>query len=611
MFQSFATRSDPTTGRPRLAVLREQLAAMGLDGFVVPHADAHQNEYLPPHAERLAWLTGFTGSAGTAVVLTDTAHVFVDGRYTLQLRQQADMNVFTPQSLTDTPPHQWLADNLAKGTRLGFDPWLHTIGEAKRLEQACAKADAELIAVSDNPVDAVWADAPPPPAAPVRLHPIERAGKSAKAKLRAMARTVRQAGAAATVLTDPASVCWAFNIRGADVVHTPLALAWAIVPARGAPQLFIDPAKHAGAVTDHLRDHADLQSPEAFEAALSDLGRTATRPVMLDPARAAAAIAAIVEDAGGTVIEGTDPAVLPRAAKNRSERKGAVEAHRRDGAAMATFLAWLDAQDPASLNEIAIVEKLERVRTETGERLGMPLREIAFDTICGAGPHGAIVHYRVDEKSNRAVAPGDLILIDSGAQYEDGTTDITRVIATGEASEDQRHHFTLVLKGMIAMSQARFPEGTRGVDLDVLARRPLWAAGLDYGHGTGHGVGSYLGVHEGPQNLSRRGMAVLEEGMIVSNEPGYYVEGSHGIRIENLVMVAPAKVPEGGEKPMHAFTTLTLCPIDRRLIAPKLLDRAERRWLNRYHARVRRELSKLIDDPAVLGWLERATAPVR
>ena len=611
MFQSFESRSDPSTGRPRLAALRERLAAMELDGFIVPHADAHQNEYLPPHAERLAWLTGFTGSAGVAVVLGDQAHLFVDGRYTLQARQQADMAVFTPQDLVGTPPERWLATNLRRGMRIGFDPWLHTIGAARRLKAACEDAGATLRPVMDNPVDAVWAGAPPPPVTPVRIRPPERAGKSASAKLRAMARTIRDKGAAATVLTDPASICWTFNIRGGDVVHTPLTLAWAIVPARGRPQLFIDPRKLDAAATAYLERLAGLDAPEAFTGALAELGRTAKKPVMLDAACAAAAIADAIEGAGGTVTAGADPAVLPRATKNRVERKGAVEAHRRDGAAMATFLAWLDAQDPGTLDEIAMVGKLERTRIETGERLGMPLREIAFDTICGAGPNGAIVHYRVDEASNRAVTPGELILIDSGGQYDDGTTDITRVIATGAPTGAQRRHFTLVLKGMIAISAARFPRGTRGVDLDVLARRALWAAGLDYGHGTGHGVGAYLGVHEGPQTLSRRGMATFEEGMIVSNEPGYYQEGSHGIRIENLVMVAPARVPEGGEIAVHAFTTLTLCPIDRRLIEPRLLDPTERRWLNRYHARVRRELAPLIEDAAVLAWLERATEPVR
>lgn len=611
MFQSFATPSDPSTGKPRLKAVRERMTAMKIDVFLVPHADEHQNEYLPPHAERLAWLTGFTGSAGLAAVLQDGAHIFVDGRYTLQVRSQVDLDQFTPESLVDTPPHAWLADNLKAGARVGIDPWLHTIAETRRLETACGTAGATLVRCAVNPVDAAWQDAPPPPVTPIRIHPPERAGRSARAKLRDLARTVRDKGASATVLTDPSSVCWAFNIRGSDVVHTPLTMAWAIIPARGRPQLFVDPRKHSGDVTAYLEDHADLAAPDAFEDALAELGRTAKKPVMLDAARANAAIAGAIEGAGGSIIAGTDPVALPRAIKNRVERKGAVDAQRRDGAAMVAFLAWLDAQDPASLDEIAIVTELERIRAKTADRLGMPMREISFDTICGAGPNGAIVHYRVDEKSNRAVTPGDLILIDSGAQYDDGTTDITRVVPTGTPTDAHRRHFTLVLKGMIAISLAHFPEGTRGVDLDVLARRALWAEGLDYGHGTGHGVGSYLGVHEGPHTISRRGMTALKAGMIVSNEPGYYAEGSHGIRIENLVMVEQAKVPDGGDIAVHGLKTLTLCPIDRRLIEPKLLERSERRWLNRYHARVRRELTPLIEDQAVIDWLAKATAPVR
>jgi len=611
MFQSFATPSDPSTGKPRLKALRDRMTAMDIDVFLVPHADAHQSEYLPPNAERLAWLTGFTGSAGFAVVSQDAAHVFVDGRYTLQVRNQVDLGLFTPESLVDTPPDVWLAENLKTGARVGIDPWLHTIAETRRLETACGTAGATLVRCAVNPVDAAWQDAPPAPLTAIRIHPPERAGRSAKAKLRDLARTVRDRGASATVLTDLSSVCWTFNIRGSDVVHTPLTMAWAIIPARGRPRLFVDPRKHSGDVTAYLEDHADLVAPDAFEDALAELGRTAKKPVMLDAARANAAIAGAIETAGGSVIAGTDPVALPRAVKNRVERKGAIDAQRRDGAAMITFLTWLDAQDPATLDEIAIVTELERIRAKTADRLGMPMREISFDTICGAGPNGAIVHYRVDEKSNRAVTPGDLILIDSGAQYDDGTTDITRVVPTAAPTDAHRRHFTLVLKGMIAISLARFPEGTRGVDLDVLARRALWAEGLDYGHGTGHGVGSYLGVHEGPQNISRRGMAVLKAGMIVSNEPGYYAEGSHGIRIENLVMVEPAKVPASGDIAMHGLKTLTLCPIDRRLIETKLLERSERRWLNRYHARVRRELSPLIGDKTVLDWLEQATAPVR
>ncbi|WP_306117736.1 MULTISPECIES: aminopeptidase P family protein [unclassified Roseitalea] len=611
MFQSFTVRSDATRGKLRLHALRKRLATMQLDGFVVPHADAHQNEYLPPNAERLAWLTGFTGSAGTAIVLADSAHIFVDGRYTLQLREQADMDVFTPEDLIDTPPHRWIEKNLPAGTRLGVDPWLHTIGEVERFEKACSEAGATLVHCDTNPLDAVWQDAPPAPLAPVSIHPMEHAGVSAKSKLAALARTVREHKTAATVLTDPASIAWAFNIRGHDVAHTPLALGWAIVPSRGDPLLFIDSRKLGNSERAYLHDHAELHEPVAFTDSLAALARRSRRPIMLDPGRVNAAIGAIVAEAGGKIVHAPDPAIGPRATKNRTERRGAINAQRRDGAAFVRFLAWLDAQAPETLDEITIVRKLETCRAETGERLGMPLRDIAFDTICGSGPNGAIVHYRVDETSNRRITAGDLILIDSGGQYDDGTTDITRVVPTGPPTQTQRRHFTLVLKGMIAMSRARFPQGTRGVDIDALARAPLWTAGLDYKHGTGHGVGSYLSVHEGPQSLSRRGMAELKAGMIVSNEPGCYRPGEYGIRIENLVMVDAARLPEGGDVPVHGFSTLTLVPIDRRLIDPKLLDRHERRWLNRYHARVRRELSPLIEDESVLAWLQGATALVK
>lgn len=611
MFQSFVTPSDPSTGLPRLQAVRSQMAAMGIDAFLVPHADEHQNEFLPPHAERLAWLTGFTGSAGTAIMRMDDAHLFVDGRYTLQARNQVDLAAFTPQDLIATPPATWLAEHVKKGTRVGIDAWLHTINEVEQLKSALEKAGATLIECAQNPLDLAWTDAPAAPTAPAQIHRLEYAGVLARSKLADLARQMRKKAAAAAVLTDPTSVSWAFNIRGDDVPHTPLVLAWAIVPARGRAQLFIAPQKLDTQTRAYLTQLADLHDYDAFGPALGAFAKAEKRPIMVDPARANAAVAAIIEDNAGTVMLGTDPAIGPRARKNRVERRGAIDAQRREGAAMVAFLHWLDTQEPETLDEITIVKQLETVRRQTGERLGMPLRDISFDTICGVGPNGAIVHYRVDEKSNRRVQSGDLILIDSGGQYEDGTTDITRVVATGAPTDVHKRHFTLVLKGMITISLASFPAGTRGVDIDVLARNALWAHGLDYSHGTGHGVGSYLGVHEGPQSISRRGMVPLEAGMIISNEPGCYIEGSHGIRIENLVMVEPTKKPKDGIMAVHSLRTLTLCPIDRRLIDAKRLDRTERRWLNRYHARVKRELSPLIDDAAVLDWLEKATATIR
>jgi Xaa-Pro aminopeptidase len=491
--------------------------------------------------------------------------------------------------------------------RVGFDPWLHTVDDAKRLAGACSGNEAELVAVTRNLVDAIRNDLPPPPLEPVAIHPFEFAGETPRDKIGRIADAVNDKGADALVVTDPASICWLFNIRGADVAHTPLALAFAILPVKGEPTLFIDKRKLPVKTEAYLTQLAGLRPPSEFDDGLRELGKAGTK-VMIDPALTARRIADELTGAGAHLVEEADPVRLPRARKNAAEQQGARNAQRRDGAALAAFLAWLDAQQPGTLDEIAVVTALEEFRRETGERLSMPLAEISFDTICGAGPNGAVVHYRVTEKTNRKVDAGDLLLVDSGAQYHDGTTDITRVIPCGEPTAEYRRHFTLVLKGMIAISVARFPASTRGVDIDVLARNALWQAGLDYAHGTGHGVGSFLGVHEGPQNISRRGMQALLPGMIVSNEPGCYKPGSHGIRIENLVLVRPVDVPEGGEIAMHSFETLTLCPIDRRLIDVSLLADAELDWLNAYHARVREEVSPLVEDADVLAWLEKMTA---
>ncbi|TCD15227.1 aminopeptidase P family protein [Oricola cellulosilytica] len=609
MFQTFDEKSDPSTVKPRVEALRSHMESEGLDAFLVPHSDEHQNEYLPARAERLAWLTGFTGSAGMAIVLRNSAHLFVDGRYTLQAAAQTDSDVFSRHSLIDTPPDEWLAENLTKGSRVGFDPWLHTFADVTKLKKACAEGEAELVPVSRNPVDAIRNDLPPPPLGQVTLHPMQFAGETARDKIGRITDAVRDREADAVILTDPASLCWLFNVRGSDVAHTPLVLGFAIVPVEGEPEIFIDKRKLAIKSEAYLAQLGALRPPEDFEQALEALGRD-NRRVMVDPALSAQRIVTLLEQAGASVVKSPDPVRIPRARKNAAELSGARAAHRRDGAAMAAFLAWVDAQPPGSLDEITAATTLEDARRETGERLGMPLADISFDTISGAGPNGAIVHYRVTTKTNRVAGDGELLLIDSGGQYQDGTTDITRVIPIGVPGERYRRHFTLVLKGMIAISLARFPEGTRGVDIDVLARNALWQAGLDYAHGTGHGVGSYLSVHEGPQNISRRGTQALLPGMIVSNEPGYYETGSHGIRIENLVVVTPAEIPEGGATAMHGFETLTLCPIDRRLIDPGLLTAAEIGWLDAYHARVREEVSPLVDDPDVRAWLEKMTAPL-
>lgn len=608
MFQSFDAASDPSTGPDRIHRLREWLSARGLDGFLVPRADEHQGEYVPERAERLKWLTGFSGSAGVALVLAKSAHIFVDGRYTLQARKQADAGTFTIESLIDTPPREWIADNVAKGARIGFDPWLHTIAEAKSLRAAANKAGAELVALEENPVDAIRDDLPAPPAGPVTIHPERYAGEAAKHKLARLAEAVREGGAGCTVLTDPSSLAWAFNIRGQDVPHTPLALGFAILSAGGRHAVFFDEAKLPRRTQAYLTQLADIRPPSALLDALEDRARGGEK-IGLDAALAAERLRLVVEEAGGTVVPLPDPARLPRATKNEAELDGARAAHRRDGAAVTRFLAWLDGQEPGSIDEIAAAAKLEACRAETGEAMQMPLRDISFDTISGAGPNGAIIHYRVDTTTSRTLQRGELYLVDSGAQYEDGTTDITRTVAIGAPSADMRERWTRVLKGMIGVSMLRFPAGTRGADIDAVARMALWQAGLDYAHGTGHGVGSYLSVHEGPQRIAKTDTQTLLAGMILSNEPGCYREGHYGIRLENLIVVAPATDIEGGDTPMHAFETLTLAPFDRRMVDTALLTADERAWLDAYHARVLAEIGPLVDGQT-RAWLEKATAPL-
>jgi Xaa-Pro aminopeptidase len=606
MFQDFDATSDGSFSAERVRRLRTQLAEAGLDGFLVPRADEHQGEYIPASAARLEWLTGFTGSAGSALILADRAYILTDGRYTLQVRTQADPGVFEPVSSVETPLAKFLPV-AAAGKRIGYDPWLHTQGEVRALTKALEKSGGTLVPTRANPIDRIWNDRPAPPKGAAMVHPDRLAGRTAQDKLAAIATTLAEARADAALLTDPASIAWSFNIRGSDVPHTPLMLAFAIVRREGRPTIFVDAAKLDETVRAHLAPLADIAAPEDFEAAVRR--EAAGRAVGIDPQLAASRLATLVEEGGGTVVEMADPARLPRAIKNDGEIEGARAAQRRDGVAVTRFLAWLDGQAPGSVTEIGAAERLEAMRADEGERDGQMLRDISFDTIAGAGPNGAIVHYRVNRDSDRALEAGNLFLLDSGAQYQDGTTDITRTIPIGEPTEEMREKFTLVLKGMIAISTARFPKGTRGVDLDPLARIALWKAGCDYAHGTGHGVGSFLAVHEGPQSISKRGMAVLEAGMILSNEPGYYREGAYGIRIENLVLVEPAESIEGGDLPMHGFETLTLAPIDRRLVAPRLLSPEEIGWLDAYHARVEATLSPLLSGQDA-AWLTAATRPL-
>lgn len=609
MFQDFEDRGGPGRIAERVARLRGALAQCGVDAWLAPHADAYQNEFIAPSAERLLWLTGFSGSWGLAAVLPERAVLFVDGRYTLQAAQQTDRTVFEIVKAPDTRPDDWLAQALKAGQRLGFDPRLHTISAARKLRAAAETAGAELVAVANNPIDALWRGKPAPPANPVRVHPLSFAGEAAAAKIARVRKALKKHGDDAVLLSAPESVAWLLNIRGSDVAHTPIALCRALVPVDGAVRLFIEPGRIEAAVHAELADIASIHAPEtmADELAAIAAGRDTVPRVRLDPDHASRWLADLVDAAGAQISEADDPCTRLKAIKNVTEIGGARAAHLRDGVAVTRFLAWLDANAPHGwVDEIGAAQRLEAFRAETGE-----LRDISFDTISGAGPCGAVVHYRVTRSTNRPLEPGTLYLVDSGGQYRDGTTDITRTIAVGQPNAAMRRHFTLVLKGHIAIATLRFPKGITGAHIDAFARRALWEVGLNYDHGTGHGVGSFLSVHEGPQSMSisKGGQTELEPGMILSNEPGYYREGEYGIRIENLMLVLPPEAITGGEREMMRFETLTLAPIDRRLIAPELLSAAERAWLDAYHADVCARLGPHLQSED-LAWLERATAPL-
>jgi Xaa-Pro aminopeptidase len=603
-FQSFEDRGERGASAPRVAALRAELARRGLDGFIVPRADRFQNEYVPPCAERLAWLTGFTGSAGVALVLADRAVLFVDGRYMVQVREEVDGTMFAIEHLVEQPLTKWIEANLRPSTKLGYSPWLHPVDAVERLGKACAAAGANLVAVDDNPIDAIWADRPPPPSSAVVLHDLRYAGEEAKDKLARVQSELAQNGADALAVSDPHAVSWLFNIRGSDIPHTPVVLAFAMVPKQGRSALYIEPGKLGNDVRHRLEELADVRAEMEFARDLAALGRKAGA-VRLDPAACPEAIARLIVESGGKVLRGDDPIAAMKAVKNRIEIEGARAAQIRDGAAVTRFLAWLDREAPSGrLSEIDAVEALESFRRDSGL-----LKDVSFPTIAGAGPDGAIVHYRVTRGSNRRIVPGELFLVDSGGQYLDGTTDITRTIAVGAPSADMRANFTRVLKGHIAIARAVFPDGTTGAQLDSFARQFLWQAGLDFDHGTGHGVGSYLSVHEGPARISKLGAAPLKRGMILSNEPGYYRTGAYGIRIENLVLVVEAPSVPGAERPLNAFETLTLAPINTRLVDTGMLTAEELAWLNAYHARVRETLSPIVD-AETRAWLIKVTAPL-
>src|SRR5215472_1769276 len=601
-FQSFEDRTERGTGAPRLAALRAELKRRGLDGLIVPRADRYQNEYVPPCAERLAWLTGFTGSAGAAIVLADRAAIFVDGRYLTQVRDEIDSPSFTVEHLVEHPPTAWIEENLPSGAKLGYSPWLHTVDGAERLAKAADAAGGSLVAVADNPLDALWQNRPPPPLGAVVLHDLRYAGEDAAAKFARVQEAISKR-ADVLIVSDPQAVSWLFNIRGRDIPHVPVVLAFATVQRSGRPAIYVEPRKLAGAARERLETLATVRSPDDFE---KDLAALASRQVMLDPALCPDAIARAVTENGGKIVRAADPIAPMKAVKNVAEIAGACAAQLRDGVAMARFLAWFDREAPrGSLTEIETVEALESFRRDTGL-----LKDISFPTIAGAGPDAAIVHYRVTLRTNRRIGPNELFLIDSGGQYEDGTTDITRTVAVGAPQADIRKNFTLVLKGHIAIARAIFPDGTTGAQLDPLARQFLWRDGLDFDHGTGHGVGSYLSVHEGPARISKLGTAPLKRGMILSNEPGYYRAGAYGIRIENLVLVVEADPVNDAEKPLNTFETLTLAPIDSRLVEPSLLTAEEIAWLDAYHARVRDALTPLVDEPT-RTWLRGACAPLK
>jgi len=599
VFQSFETKVDRSRIPSRVAALRQALGQAKIDAFLVPRADAHRDESVPASEARLAYISGFTGSAGLAIVGLTKAGLFVDSRYTLQAPAQTDQKLFR---VYEAPPASLAAEIgrfVPKGGRVGYDPWLHTSGEVRELE---AKLDGRAVLVpTDNLVDRIWHDRPAPPASPIEILGDNRAGRATSAKLEELRDSLAASGADAAVLTLPESICWLFNIRGRDTPNTPFVLGYAIVPRRGRPTLFLDAKRSDPSLDEQLGAVAQIAESRNLMRALGRLGK-AGRRVLLDPQSAPAAVSAALAGSGAVLVEKRDPILLPKSKKNAAEIGGMREAHKLDGVALAKFLAWFDGEAPnGHLTEIDVVTALEAFRREESSCI-----DASFDTIAGAGPDGAIVHYRVTEETDRGLAPGELMLVDSGAQYLSGTTDITRTLSTGPVTAEQKDRYTRVLKGMIGIAMARFPKGTSGAQLDILARQHLWQAGVTYNHGTGHGVGAFLSVHEGPIGISTRYPTPFEAGMIVSDEPGYYKAGEYGIRIENLVMVVESAVGDGK---FLEFETLTLAPIDTRPIEISLLSAEERDWLNAYHARVLKEIGPLVKG-GVLSWLRQATRPI-
>ncbi len=588
----------------RLAALRAELARQKLTGFAVPLTDEHMSEYVGDYAKRLAWLTGFTGSAGSAVVLQDKAAMFIDGRYALQVRAQVPESLYSYEAVPDTSPALWLKAMTKAGDRIGYDPWVHTRGWVNATQKVLAEKNVSLVSVTQNPVDAVWTDRPAPSLAPITAHPDQFTGRSAADKRQALAKTLAEKNVAAAIISALDSVAWLFNIRGTDVDRTPVPRSFAILYADGTATLFAEPEKITADLRAHLGDQVHIAPRTDFAGTLQKLGGSKSR-VLFDPDTTVAAVAEILAAAGAVLVDGQDPCILPKASKNAVELDGTRAAHVRDGVAVARFVKWVTHKAlNGGVDELTAVDRLYDMRAENNL-----FRDTSFDTIAGSGPNGALMHYRSTPQTNRQLQKGELFLLDSGGQYLDGTTDITRTMAIGEVDAEKRERFTRVLKGHIALATVRFPKGTSGRQLDVLARASLWQAGLDYEHGTGHGVGSYLSVHEGPQRIAKLGTDIaLEPGMILSNEPGYYKPGHYGIRIENLVVVREDKRP-GDEKDMLCFETITMAPMDRSLIMPELLLAHEKQWLDAYHAEVRDKLLAHMPEDSK-AWLVEATAPL-
>ena len=600
--QTFEDVADPKAARPRVLALRRELKKLKLDGFLVPRSDEHQGEYVPECEERLAYISGFTGSAGLAIILESKAAMFVDGRYTLQINQQVDTKIFTPVSSLESSMREWLITTIPAYAKIGYDSRLHTNQEIDLINSILATFSAKLVEVEQNLVDAIWKDRPSPPKGLISVHPENLSGQTAQSKIEHINHALLLERVDALLVSDPHNIAWAFNIRGNDIAHTPVALCYALIPADGTPTLFIDPQKISDFNRDYLLSLAEIAAPGELAIALRQVGR-GKRKIRLDKTTAGSHLKFMVENGGGSADLGIDPITKMKAVKNSAEIKGARDAHKRDGAAMVNFLSWLDAEAPKnSLSEMDAVKALENFRYETKE-----LKDISFPTISGFGANGAIVHYRATESSNKKLGKG-LFLIDSGAQYQDGTTDVTRTISIGKPTTEMRNKFTLVLKGMIGVSKIVFPKGTTGAQIDVLARQFLWAEGEDYDHGTGHGVGSYLSVHEGPQRISKTGTTILEPGMILSNEPGFYKPKSYGIRIENLILVETRPF-KNASREFLGFETLTLVPIDKSLIMVSSLNKDEKIWLNAYHARVLETLLPFVCDQSK-SWLEQACSPV-